>query len=128
MASDRVLARIDPASTRFTRESESWFREREGLRSDLDRQLGQGAVLQGSPEQGDKGLLLVPIIVALGGAQFFQALTRAFEAWIKERPGRRSLTMTATVDGHEISVQIDAKNVSIGALQPFIKALSDAVR
>jgi hypothetical protein len=128
MTSDHVLVRIDPESSRFTKEeSENWLRERESLRSDLEKELGRGVVQQGSPGEGEKGLPLVPILVALGGGHFFQSLTRAFEAWLKYRPGERSLTMTATVNGRDISVQITASNASISALDPFIKALGDAL-
>jgi Effector Associated Constant Component 1 len=132
MTTDFVLVKIDPESSRFTEGSESWLRERESLRSDLERELDPGVVQQGSPDGSDKGLPLVPIVVALGGAHFFQALARAFEAWLKYRPGERSLTMTATVNGKEISVQITANNASIGALdgvfQAFIQALGDAAK
>jgi hypothetical protein len=127
MTSDHVLVKIDPESSRFTKESDNWLRERESLRSDLERTLGPGVVQPGSLGEGEKGLPLVPILVALGGAHFFQSLTRAFEAWLKNRPGERSLTMTATVNGRDISVQITVSNASINALDPFIKELSDAL-
>jgi len=127
MANDHVLVRIDPESSRFTKESDSWLRERESLRSDLEKELGPGAVQQGSLDEGEKGLPLIPIVVALGGVHSFQSLTRAFEAWLKYRPGERSLTMTATVNGEEISVQVTLGNASISALDPFIRALGDAL-
>ena len=123
MTSDRVLVEIDPESSRFAKGSEKWLREREDLRSDLERELGLGVVQQSSLEQGDKGLALAPILVALGGAHAFQALARCFEAWLKYRPGERSLTMTAEVNGKKTSIQINVSNAQVDALQPFIQAL-----
>lgn len=128
MEDGRVEARIAPASSRFTTGSQGWLTEQEALREDLERELGPGAVQQAEPEQGAKGLPLIPIVVALGGAHFFQSLARAFEAWVRYRPGERSIVMTATVNGKEISVRIDAKNVSVDTLQPFMRALGEALK
>jgi Effector Associated Constant Component 1 len=125
---DHVLVEVDPESSRFAKGSEQWLRERESLRSDLERELGPGIVQQSSLEQGDKGLPLVPLVVALGGAHAFQALARCFESWLKYRPGERSLTMTAVVNGKTTSVQINVSNASVDALQPFIQALGDALK
>lgn len=128
MTGDRVLIEVDPESSRFAKGSEKWLTEREDLRSDLEGGLGPDVVQEGSPEQGSKGLALIPIIVALGGAHAFQALARCFESWLKYRPGERSLTMTATVDGKQVSVQVNASNMSLELLQPFFQALGDALK
>ena len=74
MADDLVLIRIEPESSRFAKGSEQWHREREALRAELKRELDISAVQEGAPVPGDKGLALVPIIVALGGAHAFQAI------------------------------------------------------
>jgi Effector Associated Constant Component 1 len=128
MTGDLVLIEVDPGSSRFAKGSEKWLSEREELRSDLERGLGPGAVLEGSPEPGSKGLALIPIVAALGGAHAFQALARCFEAWLKYRPGERSLTMTATIDGKKVSVQVNASNMSLDVLQPFFQGLGDALK
>jgi hypothetical protein len=136
MASDYLVVEIDPESSRFSRGSEGWIREREDLRSDLQRELGSGSLRQDPPADGDKGLPLVPVIAALGGAHAFQALARCLESWLRYRPGERSVKMTAMVDGKEVSVRIDMSNAPAAAvesvikdaLQPFIKAAGEALR
>jgi Effector Associated Constant Component 1 len=128
MTSDRVLVEVDPESSRFEKGTEKWLLEREALRSDLARELGPGVVQQGSMEQDDKGFALLPIVVALGGAHVFQALSKCFEAWLKYRPGERSLTMKATVDGREITLQITLNNASIEAFGPLMQALPEVFK
>jgi Effector Associated Constant Component 1 len=126
MTGDLVLIEVDPESSRFAKGSERWLTEREDLREELERGLGPGRVQESQPEPATKGLELIPIVVALGGAHAFQALARCFEAWLKYRPGvERSLTMKATIDGKDISVQINAKNMSADVLGPFMKAFGD---
>jgi len=83
---DSVLVEIVPESSRFAKGSEKWLREREDLRSDLERELGPGSVQQAPLAEGDKGLALAPIIAALGGAHAFGALARCFESWLRYRP------------------------------------------
>jgi Effector Associated Constant Component 1 len=71
---------------------------------------------------------LEPIVVALGGAHFFQSLARAFQAWIRYRPGDRSLTVTADIDGMKITVHVTASNVPGDALGPVMQALGEALK
>jgi Effector Associated Constant Component 1 len=128
MTNGRIEARIAPESSLFTTGSEGWLEEQEALRADLERALGPGVVKRGEPEPNAKGVPLIPIVVALGGAHFFQSLARAFEAWIRYRPGERSLTMTADIDGKKITVQINARNAPLDALQPVMQALGEALK
>jgi hypothetical protein len=136
MVSNNLLVEIEPENSRFSTGSEKWLREREDLRSNLQRELGPDSIRQGRLADGDKGLPLVPIIVALGGAHAFQSLARCLESWLRYRPGERSLRMTATVNGKKLSVQIDASNAPVDALRPIIvdalqliiKELGDALK
>jgi hypothetical protein len=123
MANDLVLIRIEPEASRFAEGSGQWHREREALRSELHRELGAGAMREGAPESGDKGLPLVPIIVALGGAQAFHALARCFDSWLRHRPGERSLTVTGTVNGQDVSLSVSGQGLAIDALDPLIRGL-----
>jgi hypothetical protein len=126
MTGDRVLVRVEPESSQFTHESDQWLREREELRGDLERSLGPGVVQQSAPEPGDKGLALIPIIAALGGAHAFQALARCFETWLKYRPGERTLLVTGVVNGEEFELKLNASNVSDDTVKEFLKALGGA--
>lgn len=127
MISDQVLVEINPESSRFSKGSEKWLHEREALRNDLQRELGPGSVRQGQETHGNKGLELIPVIVALGGAHAFQALARCLESWLKYRPGEWSLRVTATVDGKEISVLMEG-NAPASTVQPFMTALGEALQ
>jgi hypothetical protein len=128
MTGDLVDVEIDPESSRFEPGSDKWLREREDLRGELERSLGAGVVRQGTPKAGTKGLELIPIIVALGGAHAFQALAQCVTSWLKNRDRESSLRITATIGGQKITVQADAKNASLDVLQPLLKALGEAAK
>lgn len=122
---DPVLLTIDVEDSWFATGSENWHQDRETLRGELERRLGPDAVRQRSPRSGDKGLPLIPIIVALGGAGAFQSLARCFDSWLRHRPGERTLTVTSTVDGKQETVRLVAQNASIDALKPFLRAFDE---
>lgn len=118
-----VLLTIGVEDSWFAEGSEGWLRDREVLRNDLERVLGPGAVRQAEPNPGDKGLPLIPIIVALGGARAFELLAKCFDSWLRNRPAERSLTVTRTVDGEEQMVRVVAQNAAIDALEPIARNL-----
>ena len=118
-----VLLTIEVEDSWFAKGSEGWLRNREVLRNDLERVLGPGAVQQAAPNLGDKGLPLIPIIVALGGARAFETLAKCFDAWLRNRPAERSLTVTRTVGGEEQTVHVVAQNAAIDALEPIARNL-----
>jgi Effector Associated Constant Component 1 len=129
MTGDLIEVEIDPAGSRFEPGSGKWLREREDLRYELERSLGPGVVRPGSPQPGSKGPELIPIIVALGGAHAFQALSQCITAWLKNRGRESSVTITATIGDQKITVQADAKNASLDVLlQPVLKALGEAAK
>ena len=118
---DPVMLTIDVEDSWFATGSEKWHQDRETLRGELERRLGPDAVRQSSPRSGDKGLPLIPIIVALGGAGAFQAMAKCFDSWLRNRPGERTLTVTSNVGGKEETVRLVAQNASIDALKPFFR-------
>jgi len=118
-----VLIKVDPESAWFAEGTEKWHGERESLRSELERELGPGAVQRSVPQAGEKGLPLVAIVVVLASARAIQALAKCFDSWLKNRPGERSLTVTVTVHGKEHSIRITAENASIGTFQSFIQSI-----
>lgn len=115
-----VLLTIEIEDSWFAAGTEQWHRDRENLRNELDRGLGPGAVRQGPAHTGDKGLPLIPIIVALGGARALEVLARCFDSWLKNRPGERILTIKRTVNGKEQTVRIEAQNAPIDVLKQFV--------
>jgi hypothetical protein len=123
---DPVLLAIDVEDSWFATGSEKWHQDRETLRGELERQLGPDAVRQGSARSGDKGLPLIPIIIALGSAGAFQALAKVFDSWLRYRPGERTLTVTSTVDGKEQTVRLVAQNASIDALKPLFRTSDES--
>jgi Effector Associated Constant Component 1 len=129
MGDDRVRVQVDPGSSWFAEGSEQWHREQQDLRSDLQRELDFGAVEEGTPTPGDKGVPVIPIIVALGGAHAFQAMARCFDSWLRRRPGERSLTVTRMEDGKEVvSIHVDAKNLSDEVLKPLLEGLGQSFK
>ena len=127
MDGDLILIRIEPETPRFAEGSDQWHSEREALRSELCKERDVGVVREGTPDPENKGLALVPIIVALGGAHAFQALAKCFDSWVRNRPGERSLTVTGTVNGREVSLHITGKGLAIDALDPLIQELGKRI-
>jgi Effector Associated Constant Component 1 len=127
MADDVVEILVEPGSTRFDAGSEQWHREREDLREALQRALGGGAIREGEPAPGEKGLALAPIIARLTGASAFQALALAFDSWLQHRSGDRTLEITGTVNGRDIALNIRAGNASVNALEPLMQAMGQAM-
>src|ERR1700737_1601404 len=99
MSTEEIVIRIDPENELFGEGTQQWHREREELLTEMKRQLGPASGEEGNPEPGGKGLVLLPIIVALGSAGVFTALAKCFDSWLKNRPGERRLKVKATVDG-----------------------------
>ena len=123
---DPVLLTIDVEDSWYATGSEKWHQDREMLRGELERRLGPDVVRHGSARPGDKGLPLIPIIIALGGAGAFQSLAKCFDAWLRNRPGERTLTVTSNVGGKEETIRLVATNASIDALKPFARVFDES--
>ena|SRR5215469_4194586 len=127
MVGDNVAIRIDPESSRFPTGSIPWQREREELLVELQRALPD-ALSEGKPEPTDKGLPLVPIIVALGGAGVFKALTKCLDSWLQNRTSERSVRIVGTVGGKPVDLSVTAQNIRADGLVPLVKAMTGVVK
>jgi Effector Associated Constant Component 1 len=126
MGSDRIEITVDTGDSGFAVGSAKWHREQERLRAELRRELGPGVLAEAPPEPGDKGAILVPIVVALASGRAIPALEKFFAAWFKSKPRTWSVNVEWG-DGH---IQVTGDNVSEGMLKSVAdiiasKGLSD---
>jgi hypothetical protein len=128
VAGGRVRIEIDSGSSGFAEGTDKWHLEREELRGELQRALGPGAVLGGQPEPGAKGVVLVPIVIALAGGTAIPALARCLEMWLKTRPRDWAFRITRVDDGKENkenTVLVTAENLPGDALESLARMLGE---
>jgi hypothetical protein len=110
---------IAPASSALPANDPRWQGQVSQLLADLRR---AGEVRKSStPQPGSKGAV-EDIFLALGTSGAITAAVAIFKAWLT-RSGDRTVTIKGRIDGREIDVTLDAKNVNEKTLQIFADLL-----
>ena len=98
-----------PASTDYATHDARWQNQVQQLLTDLRRNAGE-VRKEITPVPGRKGGAEA-IILALGTSGAVSAAVTVFRAWLS-RSADRKLTIRGRVDGREIDLRIDGRNVT----------------
>lgn len=118
---------VAPADDYFALDDSRWHDELAELDRELRRNVGDDALVT-EPAEGDKGIELVSIIIALGSAGVFTAAVDAFKAWLAQRPKQRALTVQYELGDRTGEVRIDGNNVNDEVLTTAFASVNEALR
>jgi len=110
-----LILEVAPDEEEWGSRNDKWQLDLFTLRQELERAVPD-SVEELKPGEGQLGLVLVPIIVALGSSGAFTAALSAFKAWLAQRPVHRRINVKFKIGDTEGEVTIDADNVASNGL------------
>lgn len=121
--SEAVSVRItlEPGTDMWDKNDDRWRGDLIDLRRTLERDAPEAVEAVPAGSDG-KGLVLAPIILALGSAGVFTAIVESLKAWLGRRPSTSTVSGQIEVDGKVTTFTFQGTHIDNSALVSVAKA------